>query len=150
MFGWSFTQTLTELLESKIPIKDFWKLIDENEKTHLITRGEKDKGEYSFINIPIEGGYFLNKTVGFEYSKKEELYLKYISNQRLRWRKWSWKLQKKILKQTNKANLIYFFIISYIKPLISWLNHSWVFILRFMFISSKLSTDCLSLVIYYH
>ena len=49
-------------------------MIDENEKTHLITRSEKDKGEYSFIDIPIEGGYFLNKTVGFEYSKKEELY----------------------------------------------------------------------------
>ena len=43
--------------------------------------------EYSYINIPIEGGYFLNKTVGFEYGKKEELYLKYISKQRIRWKK---------------------------------------------------------------
>ena len=47
---------------------------------------EKDKEEYSYINIPIEGGYFLNKTVGFEYGKKEELYLKYISQQRIRWK----------------------------------------------------------------
>ena len=62
-------------------------MIDENEKTHLITRGEKEKGEYSFINIPIEGGYFLNKTVGFEYGKKEELYLRYISQSRIRWKK---------------------------------------------------------------
>ena len=28
-------------------------------KLTLITRGEKDKEEYSYINIPIEGGYFL-------------------------------------------------------------------------------------------
>ena len=91
----SFTQTLTELLERKVLIKDFWKMIDENEKTHLITRAEKDKGEYSFINIPIEGGYFLNKTVGFEYSKKEELYLKYISNQRIRWKKMKLETSKK-------------------------------------------------------
>ena len=91
----SFTQTLKELLERKVLIKDFWKMIDENEKTHLITRGEKDKGEYSFINIPIEGGYFLNKTVGFEYSKKEELYLKYISNQRIRWKKMKLETTKK-------------------------------------------------------
>ena len=39
------------------------------------------------MNIPIEGGYFLNKTVGFEYGKKEELYLKYLSQQRIRWKK---------------------------------------------------------------
>ena len=62
-------------------------MIDENEKTHLITRGKKDKLQYSFINISIEGGYFLNKTVCFECSIKEELYLKYISNQRIRWKK---------------------------------------------------------------
>ena len=34
-----------------------------------------------------KGGYFLNKTSGFEYGKKEELYLKYISKQRIRWKK---------------------------------------------------------------
>ena len=69
--------------------------IDDNEKTHLITRGERDKEEYSYINIPIEGGYFLNKTVGFEYSKKEELYLKYISKQRIRWKKMKLESKKK-------------------------------------------------------
>ena len=79
-------ETLKEILDRKFEIKDFWKIIDQNEKTHLITRGEKDKEEYSYINIPIEGGYFLNKTVGFEYGKKEELYLKYISQQRIRWK----------------------------------------------------------------
>ena len=83
----TFNKTLKEILGRKFEIKDFWKIIDENEKTHLITRGEKDKEEYSYINIPIEGGYFLNKTVGFEYGKKEELYLKYISKQRIRWKK---------------------------------------------------------------
>ena len=83
----TFGETLTEILNKKIPMKDFWKNIDENEKTHLITRSERDKKEYLYINIPIEGGYFLNKTVGFEYGKKEELYLRYISQSRIRWKK---------------------------------------------------------------
>ena len=76
-------------------MKDFWKKIDENEKTHLITRVERDKEEYLYINIPIEGGYFLNKTVGFEYGKKEELYLKYISQYRIRWKKMKLESKKK-------------------------------------------------------
>ena len=33
----------------------------------------------TLYNIPIEG-VFLNKTVGFEYGKKEQLYLKYMAN----------------------------------------------------------------------
>ena len=91
----TFSETLAEILKNRVPINDFWKIIDENEKTHLITRGESDNEEYSYINIPIEGGYFLNKTVGFEYSKKEELYLKYISNQRIRWKKMKLETTKK-------------------------------------------------------
>ena len=83
----TFNDTLKEVLDRKFEIKNFWKVIDENEKTHLITRGEREKEEYSYINIPIEGGYFLNKTIGFEYGKKEQLYLKYISKQRIRWKK---------------------------------------------------------------
>ena len=91
---WTDSETLKEILDRKFEIKDFWKIIDENEKTHLITRGEKDKEEYSYINIPIEGGYFLNKTVGFEYGKKEELYLKYIGQQRIRWKKMKFKIKE--------------------------------------------------------
>ena len=83
----TLNETLKEVLNRKFEIKDFWKIIDENEKTHLITKGEREKEEYSYINIPIEGGYFLNKTVGFEYGRKEQLYLKYISKQRIRWKK---------------------------------------------------------------
>ena len=83
----TFNDTLKEVLDKKFEIKDFWKIIDENEKTHLITRGEREQEEYSYFNIPIEGGYFLNKTTGFEYGKKEQLYLKYISKQRIRWKK---------------------------------------------------------------
>ena len=92
----TFNDTLREILNQKFEIKNFWKIIDENEKTHLITRAERDKEEYSYISIPVEGGYFLNKTVGFEYGKKEELYLKYVSQQRIRWKKMKFKS-----KETN-------------------------------------------------
>tara|TARA_Y100000991_G_C21750098_1_gene254272 strand:- start:24 stop:557 length:534 start_codon:yes stop_codon:yes gene_type:complete len=91
----TFNETLKEILVRKFDIKDFWKIIDENERTHLITKGERDKEEYSYINIPIEGGYFLNKTVGFEYGKKEQLYLKYISKQRIRWKKMKFEQKEK-------------------------------------------------------
>jgi len=97
----TFSETLEEILVRKFKINELWKIIDENEKTHLITKGEKDKEEYSFINIPIEGGYFLNKTVGFEYGKKEQLYLKYISKQRIRWKKMKFETKKIKSKQND-------------------------------------------------
>jgi len=95
-----FIETLDQIVARKIPIKEFWNIIDQNEKTHLITRGEKEKDEYFYINIPIEGGYFLNKTSGFEYGKKEELYLKYISGQKIRWKKM--KLETKKIETANE------------------------------------------------
>ena len=83
----NFNDTANEILEKKFTIDDFWKKIDENEETYLITKGEKDKGEFFYINIPIEGGYFLNQTVSFEFGKKEELFLKYMSKQKIKWKK---------------------------------------------------------------
>ena len=83
----NFNYTINLLLEKKILIEDFWKIIYQNEKTHLITKFERDKQEYLYIDIPEEGGYFLNKTVGYEYGKKEELFLKYISSEKIIWKK---------------------------------------------------------------
>ena len=100
----TFSETLTEILKRKMPIKEFWNKIDENEKTHLITRGEKEREEYLYINIPIEGGYFLNKTVGFEYGKKEELYLRYISKCKVRWKKMKLESKKKEI-ESEEINL---------------------------------------------
>ena len=83
----NFNDTINSLLEQKMLIHDFWKTIYQNEKSHLITKFERDKKEYLYIDIPKEGGYFLNKTVGYEYGKKEELFLKYISSQKINWKK---------------------------------------------------------------
>ena len=95
----NFNDTINSLLEKKFLIEDFWKKIYQNEKTHLITKFERDKKEYLYIDIPEEGGYFLNKTIGYEYGRKEELFLKYISSQKIKWKKM--KLTE-ILLTTNK------------------------------------------------
>ena len=60
----------------KLSNKDLWKKIDQNEKTYLITRGERDSKDYLYLEIPEEGVYFLNKTVGFEYGKKGRAFFK--------------------------------------------------------------------------
>ena len=83
----NLNDTVNLLLEEKMLIKGFWKKIYENEKTHLITKSEKDRKEYFYIDIPEEGGYFMNKTVGYEYGKKEELFLKYVNSQKIKWKK---------------------------------------------------------------
>jgi hypothetical protein len=70
----------------KILAKDFWKIIIENEKTHLITKGERDSKEYFYIDIPIEGGYFLNQNSGFEYSTKEEYFFKILDKEKIEWK----------------------------------------------------------------
>ena len=83
----NINDTINFLLDKKLLKEDFWKKIELNEKTHLITKSERDAKEYSYIDIPKEGGYFLNKTVGYEYGKKEEFFLKYISTQKIKWKK---------------------------------------------------------------
>ena len=99
----TFSETLTEILDRKLDINDLWKKIDKNEKTHLITRGERDNEEYLYINIPIEGGYFLNKTIGLKFGKKEKLYLKYISKHRIRWKKMKLKFKKKEIESEENS-----------------------------------------------
>ena len=66
-------------------------------KTHLITKGERDSKEYLFIDIPQEGGYFLNQNSGFEYSLKEEYFLKILNKKKIDWKK-----QSLIIKDIKK------------------------------------------------
>ena len=75
------------LCAKKIPAKDFWKIIIENEKTYLITKDELDSKEYFYIDVPIEGGYFLNQNSGFEYSIKEEYFFKILDKEKIEWKK---------------------------------------------------------------
>ena len=83
----TFSQTAEILCAKKIPAKDFWKIIIENEKTYLITKDELDSKEYFYIDVPIEGGYFLNQNSGFEYSTKEEYFLKILDKEKIEWKK---------------------------------------------------------------
>ena len=83
----TFSQTAEILCSKKISAKDFWKIIIENEKTHLITKDELDSKEYFYIDVPIEGGYFLNQNSGFEYSIKEEYFFKILDKEKIEWKK---------------------------------------------------------------
>ena len=83
----NFNDNINIFIEKKLLINEFWKKIYQNEKTHLITKFEREKKEYLYLDIPEEGGYFLNKTVGYEYGRKEELFLKYVSSQKIKWKK---------------------------------------------------------------
>ena len=83
----TFSQMAEILCSEKKPAKDFWKIIIENEKTHLITKDELDSKEYFYIDVPIEGGYFLNQNSGFEYSIKEEYFLKILDKEKIEWKK---------------------------------------------------------------
>ena len=85
----TFSQTAEILFSKKIPAKDFWEIIIENEKTHLITKEERDSKEYFYIDIPIEGGYFLNQNSGFEYSTKEEYFFKILDKEKIKWKQHS-------------------------------------------------------------
>ena len=85
----TFFQTAEILFSKKFPAKDFWEIIIENEKTHLITKEERDSKEYFYIDIPIEGGYFLNQNSSFEYSTKEEYFLKILDKEKIKWKQQS-------------------------------------------------------------
>ena len=98
----NFSESADEFYKKKLSKADLWKKIDQNEKTHLITRSDRDIKEYLYIEIPEEGGYFLNKTVGYEYGKKEELFLKYLSQNKIEWKKNTLGLVDKIKHQDIK------------------------------------------------
>jgi len=85
----TFSQTVEILCLKKFPINDFWEIIIENEKTHLITKEERDSKEYFYIDVPIEGGYFLNQNSSFEYSTKEEIFLKILDKEKVKWKEQS-------------------------------------------------------------
>jgi len=85
----TFSQTAEILCLKKFPINDFWEIIIENEKTHLITKEERDSKEYFYIDVPIEGGYFLNQNSSFEYSTKEEIFLKILDKEKVKWKEQS-------------------------------------------------------------
>jgi hypothetical protein len=85
----NISQTAEILFSKKIPAKDFWEIIIKNGKTHLITKEERDSKEYFYIDIPIEGGYFLNQNSSFEYSTKEEYFLKILDKEKIKWKQQS-------------------------------------------------------------
>ena len=85
----TFSQRAEKLCTKKVLANDFWEIMNESEKTHLITIGERDSKEYFFIDIPLEGGYFLNQNSSFEYSTKEEYFLKILDKEKIKWKQQS-------------------------------------------------------------
>jgi len=85
----TFSQIVEKLCTKKKLANDLWKIINESQKTHLITKGELDSKQYFYTEIPIEGGYFLNQNSGFEYSTKEQFFLKILDKEKVEWKKQS-------------------------------------------------------------
>ena len=83
----SFNETASEILRTKLTEKEWWEKIYTNEKTHLITKEELKNEYYLYINIPEDGGYFLNGTSGYLFGEKEKLFLKHLNKRRIIWKR---------------------------------------------------------------
>ena len=83
----SFSETASEILKLKLTEKEWWEKIYTNEKTHLVTKEELKEEYYLYINIPEDGGYFLNGTTGYLFGEKEKLFLKHINKRKVLWKR---------------------------------------------------------------
>lgn len=82
-----FNETASEILITKLSEIEWWEKIYANEKTHLITKEELKHDYYLYIDIPEDGGYFLNGTSGYLYGEKEKLYLRHLSKSKILWKR---------------------------------------------------------------
>jgi hypothetical protein len=75
-----FAETAKEMFQGPLLTTNlWWKLINKNEKTHLISIDEHKKGNiYEYFEIPTKHKLFANTDVGWDYTLKEELFLKKI------------------------------------------------------------------------
>ena len=83
----SFNETAAETLNSRLSEQDWWEKIYNNEKSHLISKQELKEDYYLYINIPEDGGYFLNGTAGYLFGEKERLYLRHLSKKKILWKR---------------------------------------------------------------
>ncbi|MDC3063405.1 hypothetical protein OA253_02190 [Alphaproteobacteria bacterium] len=83
----NFNETATNILNTRLSEKDWWEIIIKNEESHLITKDELKEEYYLFINIPVNGGYFLNTTSGYIFGEKEKLFLKHLNKSKIIWKR---------------------------------------------------------------
>ena len=82
-----FAETAKIMFENSLLTKvQWWKKIDENEKTHLICKDEHKKGSsYRFFEIKDEN-LFANKNIGWEHGLEEQRFLRGIDQTRIDWK----------------------------------------------------------------
>lgn len=75
----TFNTTVAKLLSKDLNFEKWSQIIEEGEKTHILTNDEhRMKEDYKFYEIPLEKGLFKNLSVGFSYKNEEKDFLKTI------------------------------------------------------------------------
>ena len=84
----TFNTTVEKLLSKDLNFEKWSKIIEEGEKTHILTKDEHGmKQDYEFYEIPLKKGLFKNLSRSFNFSNKEKDFLRKI-------RKSDFKVQK--------------------------------------------------------
>ena len=83
-----FNTTVGKLLSKDLNFEEWSKIIEEGEKTHILTKDEhRMKQEYKFYEIPLKKNLFKNLRIGFSFKDEEKNFLRKI-------RKSDFKVQK--------------------------------------------------------
>lgn len=84
----TFNTTVEKLLSKDLNFEKWSKIIEEGEKTHILTRKEHSmKQDYKFYEIPLNKGLFKNLPRNFSFKNEEKDFLRKI-------RKSDFKVQK--------------------------------------------------------
>ena len=75
----TFDTTVEKLLSKDLNFEKWSKIIEEREKTHILTKEEHSmKQDYEFYEIPLKRGRFKNLKVNFSFRNEEKDFLREI------------------------------------------------------------------------